>query len=126
MLTNKTVENFGMLGQTFGKGAAAFDRKARSAMMFFRVGIAFLLFQHAQAAQEGQTGIHQRGQLAGKSGENLGLNLAAEAGNLDVDIDPPPFFLPWPSGALPPAFFVRLFLDLFRLDDLGRETAPSP
>jgi len=53
----------------------------------FQRGIFFLFFEHAQAAQQRQTGVPQRGQLTGKVVKTFDLTLAAEAGDLDFDLD---------------------------------------
>ncbi|MGC3957906.1 MAG: hypothetical protein QM813_08180 [Verrucomicrobiota bacterium] len=72
----------------------------------FQGGIALLFFQHAQTAQQRQTGVHQRRQLAGERGEDLGFNIAAKTGDLNVDADAA-FFLAgqlWPMAPLASLF----------------------
>ena len=81
------VEDLGMLGQALGEGAAAFNRHGQLADDRLEGRIPFLLFEHAQAAQQGQPGIHQRRQLAGESGEDLGFYPPAQPGDFDVEVD---------------------------------------
>ena len=92
----EAVEDLGVLGQALGEGAAAFDGHGQFADNALEGGVPLLLFQHAQAAQQRQAGIHQRRQLAGEGGEDLGFDPAAQAGDLDVEIDVEPLaLLPW-------------------------------
>ena len=86
----EAVEDLGMLGQGLGEGAAAFDGEGQFADDVLEGGVLLLFFQHAQAAQQRQAGIHQRGQLAGEGGQDLGFDLAAQAGDLDLELRSPP------------------------------------
>ena len=56
-----SVKDFRMLGQALGEGAAAFDGYRQFVNDALEGGVALLLFQHAQTAQQRQAGIHQRG-----------------------------------------------------------------
>ena len=87
----QAVEDFRVLGQRFGERAAAFDRQRQLANDGFQVGIPLLFFEHAQAAQQRQAGIHERGQLAGESGNTLGLTLPPKPGILMLRFMNPPF-----------------------------------
>ncbi len=80
----ETIKDLGMLGQRLGEGAAAFDGNGQIAQNVFQVGAFFLFLQHAQAAQQGQSGLHQCGQLPGEGAEDLGFDAAAQAGNFDL------------------------------------------
>ena len=121
----QAVENLGMLRQRLGKRAAAFNRQRQVAENFFERAVAFLLFKHAQSAQERQTRVHQRRQLPRERGQDLGLDLSAQARNFDVDVDVEgaALFAADPGGG--PGLPARgLFLRaLFGLDDLGGEQA---
>ena len=64
-----------MLGQTFGEGAAALHGVAEFGNRRLQDGIALLFFQHRQTAQERQSRVDQRSQLAGEDHENLLLDL---------------------------------------------------
>ena len=97
---------------------------ASSPMMRLEGRIPFLLLEHAQAAQQRQAGIHQRGQLAGEGGQDLGLYPAAQAGDLDVEVDVEPLaLLLGLRFGRRAGLLVALLLDLLDLDDLGREQA---
>ena len=115
----EAVENLGVLGEGLGEGAAAFDGGAQFAQDVLEVDVFFLFLQHAQSAQEGQTGLHQGGQLAGEGGEHLGFDPSAQAGDFDLKIE---------GAAFGAAFFGGLFggglgrlAAAFVLDDLGGE-----
>src|SRR5439155_14052335 len=53
----QAIEYFRVLRQGLGKRAAAFDRKRQDADDGFKRGISFLLFEHAEPAQQRQAGI---------------------------------------------------------------------
>src|SRR5947207_14559079 len=112
-----------MLREAFGKSAATFDGEGEIADDTFQRRMSFLFYQNRQSAKERQTGVHERRQLTRKSGKNLGLNFPAQAGNLDIDIDPAALFargLGAFSSRL--GFFVGLFLGLgIDFDDLRRK-----
>ena len=57
----EAVENLGVLGQGLGEGAASFDGGPQVAQDVLEVDAFFLLFQHAQSAQQRQAGLHQSG-----------------------------------------------------------------
>src|SRR4051812_1864065 len=77
-----------MLSQSFGKGAAAFNRSRQFSNHLSQSGVFLLLFQHAHPAQQWETGIHERGKLPSECSKNLRLNLSAQPGNPDIEIDP--------------------------------------
>ena len=101
----QAVENFGMLRQRFGEGAAAFNGNGQFAQNVFQRDVAFLFFQHAQSAQQRQTGIHQRGQLAGEGRQHLRLHPPAETGDLDADVHGAALFAGFGFGGFAFGFF---------------------
>ena len=83
----QAVENLRMLRQGLGKRAAALDGERQFAKNSPERGVALLFFEHAQAAQERQARVHQRGQLAGEGRQHLGFHPPAQTGNLDLDVE---------------------------------------
>ena len=60
--------------------------KPSSPMMFLRLTDSFLFFQHAQAAQQRQTGLHQRRQFRCKYSQRFGRDSIPESRNRDVHL----------------------------------------
>jgi hypothetical protein len=119
----EAVENLGVLGQGLGEGAAPFDGRAQIAQDVLEIGAFFLLLQDAQSAQEGQSGLHQSGQLAREGGQHLGLDPPAQAGNVDLEIEGAAAFLVTFFAGLFGAGVSRLAAAAFVFDDLGGEEA---
>ncbi len=95
-----------MLREGLGKRAAAFDRQRQFAENFFEHGAAFLLFEHAQSAQERQTRVHQRRQLPRERGQNLRFDPSAQPRDADVEVEvDAAFFAASPGGG--PGFLER-------------------
>ena len=119
----QAVENLGVLREGLGKRAATFNRQRQFAENFFEHGAAFLLFEHAQSAQERQTRVHQRRQLPRERGQDLRFDLSAQPRDVDVDVERAAFFAA--AGPGPGRFLLgRLFfLDFFGFDDFGGEQA---
>ena len=112
-----------MLREGLGKRAAAFNRQRQFAENFFEHGAAFLLFEHAQSAQERQTRVHQCRQLPRERGQNLRFDLSAQPRDGDVEVEGAAFFAAGPGGGpgtLGSEFFIPNF---FGFDDFGREQA---
>src|SRR5439155_2356808 len=68
----EAVEHLGMLRQPLGEGAPALDSQGQIRDDLFERGVFFLPLQHTQPAQQGQAGVHQRRQLAGKGRQYFG------------------------------------------------------
>ena len=117
----EAVEDFGVLSQGLGEGAAAFDGQGQFAEDTLEGHVALLLFQDAQPAQQGQAGVHQRGQLAGEGGKDLGFDLAAQAGDFDLKIEGAAFLFGAAFACGGPGLFVGLGFGLIDLDDFGGE-----
>ena len=116
------VEDFGVLRQSLGKSASAFDGQRQVVDDRFERGIPLLTFQDAQTAKQRQPGIDQRCQLAGERSQHLWLHAAAQPGDFYIDIDPAallfPFGIRGPYGL---GFLVRLVLGLVGFDHFRGE-----
>ena len=118
MFTKRRLKTFGCCARPSEKVLPPSIESASSPMIRLRVGFRFLLFEHAQAAQQRQAGIDEGGQLPGESGQDLGFNLPAKPGDLDVDAKAL-FFCPGFGAAF--GLLLALLFGLVHLDDLGRE-----
>jgi hypothetical protein len=87
MLTKRRLKTLGCWARASEKVLPPSMETARSPRMPLRLAFFLLLLQHAQAAQQRQAGLHQRGQLPGEGGQDLGFDAAAQAGDFDLKIE---------------------------------------
>lgn len=80
------VENSWMLSERFGKCAARLNRLRHLDESAFQHGIALLLGQNLQAADERQTSIDERCELAGKHHQFFRFDLLQEGRRLELDL----------------------------------------
>ena len=72
------VENARVLGQGLGEGGAALDVLGECRNGGAQHGMRLLFLKHGEAAQEGQAGIDERGELARENHQALRFHAAAE------------------------------------------------
>ena len=108
------VEHLGMLGQALGEGTASLNHLGQLTQHTSQRWRFLLLFEHPEAAKEGQPSGGQLGQLAGEYCEVFLLNLAAQPGDVDLH-SPEAFFDPFFALRRAALGFLRGCLSLLHL-----------